>query len=64
MECKALAHSDLIMDFSALLNQRSLSDITLVCGDKKLDAHKAVLAARSPIFRVSSVIFYKLYVIV
>merc|ERR1712076_117 len=51
VECRALAHSDLIMDFSALLHQRSLSDVTLVCGDKKMDAHKAVLAARSPIFR-------------
>ena len=60
VECKAFAHSDLIMDFSTLLQQKSLSDITLICGDRKLDVHKAVLAARSPIFRVS--LYFKLFV--
>lgn len=37
-------------DFERLLTDESLSDITLVVGDKEFKAHKLVLGARSPLF--------------
>ncbi|KAG8190544.1 hypothetical protein JTE90_004119 [Oedothorax gibbosus] len=38
-------------DFSNLLMDEFLSDITLVCGEKQFLAHKCVLSARSPVFK-------------
>ena len=37
-------------DFERLLNNETLSDITLIIGDKLIKAHKNILAIRSPVF--------------
>lgn len=36
--------------FNAFLNEEKLSDVTLCLGEKKLRAHKVILAAASPVF--------------
>jgi len=43
--------SQLSADFSALLRDQSLADISLRCGEECLRAHRLVLCARSPVFR-------------
>ncbi|XP_043276645.1 BTB and MATH domain-containing protein 43-like [Venturia canescens] len=40
----------ILANFKALLNSKSLSDTTLVLGDKKYSAHKTILAAQSKVF--------------
>ena len=37
-------------DFQSLLLAKDLSDVQIKCGDETLDAHKAILSARSPVF--------------
>ena len=37
-------------DISVILSQQLYTDVTFLIGDKKLHAHKTILAARSPIF--------------
>ena len=37
--------------FAELLRDEATADITLLCGDERLRAHKLVLAARSPVFK-------------
>ncbi|KAK6290983.1 hypothetical protein J4Q44_G00386140 [Coregonus suidteri] len=52
--CQSKSHQDSVL--SALNQQRKdglLCDVTLVAGDQKFHAHKAVLAACSDYFRVS-----------
>lgn len=52
--CQSKSHQDLVL--SALNQQRKdglLCDVTLVAGEQKFHAHKAVLAACSDYFRVS-----------
>ncbi|XP_055911223.1 protein roadkill-like [Eupeodes corollae] len=41
---------DVIEDFGKLLESGKLSDVTLVAGDHKYPAHKAILASRSDVF--------------
>lgn len=41
---------DLSKDFSFLLDSSFMTDIQLECGDYIIAAHKAILAARSPVF--------------
>ena len=53
--CHSKAHQDSVL--SALNQQRKdglLCDVTLVAGEQKFHAHKAVLAACSDYFRVSA----------
>ncbi len=38
-------------DFGALLESGHNTDVTLVCGSERLEAHALVLAARSPVFK-------------
>ena len=40
----------LLNDYESLLNNQKLCDVTIVISDKKLHAHKAILAAHSPVF--------------
>jgi BTB/POZ domain len=42
--------SHILESFDALLQQNSLVDVTLVCADRSLRAHKVVLSACSPFF--------------
>lgn len=42
--------SHILESFDALLQQNSLVDVTLVCSDRSLRAHKVVLSACSPFF--------------
>lgn len=52
--CQSKSHQDSVL--SALNQQRKdglLCDVTLVAGEQKFHAHKAVLAACSDYFRVS-----------
>lgn len=42
--------SHILHSFEALLQQNSLVDVTLVCSDRSLRAHKVVLSACSPFF--------------
>ena len=42
--------SHILQSFDALLQQNSLVDVTLVCSDRSLRAHKVVLSACSPFF--------------
>lgn len=42
--------SHILQAFDALLQQNSLVDVTLVCSDRSLRAHKVVLSACSPFF--------------
>jgi BTB/POZ domain len=42
--------SHILESFEALLQQKSLVDVTLVCSDRSLRAHKVVLSACSPFF--------------
>lgn len=42
--------SHITMAFRDLLLQKSLTDVSIVCGDKKLLAHKILLSAASPFF--------------
>lgn len=54
--CQSKSHQDSVL--SALNQQRKdglLCDVTLVAGEQKFHAHKAVLAACSDYFRVSLV---------
>lgn len=61
--CQSKSHQDSVL--AALNQQRKdglLCDVTLVAGEQKFHAHKAVLAACSDYFRVSPVhtlMFYK-----
>lgn len=60
--CQSKSHQDLVL--SALNQQRKdglLCDVTLVAGEQKFHAHKAVLAACSDYFRVSPPPHYILY---
>lgn len=42
--------SHILQSFDALLQQKSLVDVTLVCSDRSIRAHKVVLSACSPFF--------------
>ncbi|KAG8175894.1 hypothetical protein JTE90_019315 [Oedothorax gibbosus] len=44
------AISELVKDFKAMYEDGRCSDVTFTIGDEKLPAHKAILAARSPVF--------------
>ncbi|XP_049768659.1 uncharacterized protein LOC126106427 [Schistocerca cancellata] len=43
--------SDVAKDLEQLMDSKFLSDITLSAGGVRLDAHRAILCARSPVFR-------------
>lgn len=43
--------NSLCNDFSKLLRDEFLSDVTLKCGERQFLAHKCVLSARSPVFK-------------
>ncbi|XP_065202488.1 speckle-type POZ protein-like [Planococcus citri] len=44
------SHCDLCQDFISLLNNSEFSDVVLLTKNKEYPAHKAILAARSPVF--------------
>lgn len=57
--CQSKSHQDSVL--SALNQQRKdglLCDVTLVAGEQKFHAHKAVLAACSDYFRVSPPVLF------
>ena len=41
---------ELLNDYESFLNHQKFCDVTIVISDKKLHAHKAILAAHSPVF--------------
>lgn len=47
---KQTTRGKLAHDLSSLLENKKFSDITIVLGETKIQAHKAILAARSPVF--------------
>lgn len=60
--CQSKSHQDSVL--SALNQQRKdglLCDVTLVAGEQKFHAHKAVLAACSDYFRVSPGPYYSIH---
>ncbi|KAK0410392.1 hypothetical protein QR680_005107 [Steinernema hermaphroditum] len=44
------ATSQIGRDFEAMFKDERLADFTIICGDRKIQVHKFVLAARSPVF--------------
>lgn len=46
----ASSKNSILDQYEELLNSAKLSDVTIVVGDKKFPAHKAILASRSPVF--------------
>lgn len=44
------ALADLSSSFGSLLDVGRMSDVTVVCGEERINAHSVVLAARSPVF--------------
>ena len=41
---------ELLNDYESLLNNQKLCDVTIIISDKKIHAHKTILAAHSPVF--------------
>lgn len=48
---------NLLKNFCSLMEHQSLVDVVLSCGSNTIQAHKFVLAANSPLFRVSIHLF-------
>ncbi|XP_054718544.1 speckle-type POZ protein-like [Uloborus diversus] len=43
-------HHDLVADMTKLLDSQKLSDLTITADEKDFNVHRAILAARSPVF--------------
>ena len=50
-EIGGMSRKAILVAAAKLLNAGLFSDVTLVCGEEEIRAHKAILAARSPVFK-------------